>query len=305
MRYLKSNGLIVICLLMMLFQLTLQAAIAQTDQAKLMEASKLYLSGSDAFSRGDFNVGLQMCEKGLQLVEGQKVPLRTGLYSLRAGILARLGKQDLAEKSSQEAMKSAQMLDGKPNGPFYGLAIINRAQMLNHSGKFAAAEPYAIQGTQIMEMTAQKDKSYEREVAEALGEKMKSFAGQQKEKETLDVLRKLLPLKGKANPTDFDLYMGLASITAQSGDIYYREGNVKNAESLYKRSIDLYNEWNTKSVNNNIGTTHVLPYDSIINAMKNLIEIYNKAGKTAEAKKLSEEFDFYNGMKQSSLFNKH
>ncbi len=284
--------------LLLLALITCPVAMAQMSQAKFNEAVRLYAEAGQAFNAGNNTRASELCDKGLLLVAGQNPQLLQGFYSTRAQIFSRQGKYDLAEKAAQLAVQFATQVDGK--GPSYGLALMVKAKVLVECARFAAAEPLATESASIMEHTVnrKKDASYGRDYADALTGQMMSLAGQGKEKETVAVLRQLLPLRGKPDPGDFELYMALASASAQTGDLYYKVGKLSQAETLYKRSIALYNEWNTKSKNNNIGTTHVLPYDSIVLGMKHLCEIYIKSGRTKEAADLKTDLDFWTSMKR-------
>jgi tetratricopeptide (TPR) repeat protein len=270
-------------------------------EREYFECQKASLAGQMALAESHGQMALKLLEP---FNDRLKFYVCLELCNLEAG----KGKGQYAEELAEKAVVAAEKSDGI-SSLYYLQALGYRAMVYARLRQWAMAESKQVDAIASFERVFAKEHEGGAAVLSSqlqgqydliVGGLVCSLAAQGKDDEAMNAAVKLLKATGNKKPSDFDLYLALASAKAHAGELHYKAGEIAKAEPLLEKSIKLYEQWKSNNPEYPVGESQLeLPYPSIQAAMGYLAEIYEKSGKPGEGAKLRKAAKEYQDLKDS------
>jgi tetratricopeptide (TPR) repeat protein len=257
-----------------------------------IEAVKAYKDCGCENQQGNFDAADVACQKGLKLLAPYEDRLQIGLYVLQSNVKQNKKEFRSAEDLARKAVTLAIKLEGKLS-PSYADVVARRAEPYIAQLKYQLAEPLFAEASRAFEVLFNRDPAIAREYNSKYVRSINGLffcqIAQNDDLGALSTSEKILATAGMA-PSETDKHMALASGCSKVGAELYKAGDTEHARRLFEKSVALYNQYRHKSPRAPLGSDQdTVPVPSIISAMRDLGEIYQKSGKVAEGKKLLDE----------------
>lgn len=171
------------------------------------------------------------------------------------------------------------------------LDLIQRGRTYMAQLQFQLAEPCYAEALKILgdDETRTTNKDAHDQYVGALKGLISSLVGQKKDKEALEFVPQLFKEQKMVNYSPCQGHLSIASQAAQVGDLYYAKDSIARATLFYEKSVNLYQLYSNKCMTTPYGEPMtVVPFPSILFAMRKLGDIYERSGKVAEGRKLKQ-----------------